>query len=404
MFDSVVNNAAAVSTVSGLADYVVTGAAAGSRAFPDSLNDGIEYGYYASDIASGEWELAYGTWDSGAGSMVRGDCIESSNAGALVAWPDNSEKTVSIVMTRAGATQYALVHANKPEWEAIWLAYTGQSQFHNFVFGTSPVLSHPKVYDLSTDGTEYNVNNLDLRRVNTQDDYFYAAAADNNVNIGVSRRVNYGQWINTVSIPYLAACFLADLTGKYVVTCGAVRNSTGISDPFGWLYNPGSGNCADMLNYAVAETNAKAGSLPEDCILPDSPDHLIIAQGENDIQGGTPSGVWAGKAARFLDDCISSDRWGWADPEKIRIWWLDTPTRQRDARLEWSGNDILEQVTPEYVRVVGVSNDKQYDFLHYDQDTGIALGHKLAKNMASGIAHAQSAPAKRYKKSIKTLP
>lgn len=98
-------------TGTGTGALTLGGAVTGYRAFSAALSDGDTFQYTIEDRTTGAWEMGLGTFNSGAGTISRGEVFSSSNAGALVNFAAGTKYVFCSYPARQvsieNATQYA---------------------------------------------------------------------------------------------------------------------------------------------------------------------------------------------------------------------------------------------------------------------------------------------------------
>lgn len=80
------------STITGTGNYVLNGPTAGYFAFVDAYVDGDDFKYRATDGPN--VEIADGTYDASANSIVRGTIIASSNSDDVVNWSGGTRQII----------------------------------------------------------------------------------------------------------------------------------------------------------------------------------------------------------------------------------------------------------------------------------------------------------------------
>lgn len=396
MFDELKQIMSGLTETEGTIPYVLeaTGRPQFRNPYDDLVNGEIVpyHCYHSNGITSG-YEWGRGTWDSTLKTITRSDANVdfSSNSNNRVNWAAG-EKVFTVGVSERSMFQLAVLFANKDPWEVILQASSGQSNMGtaNHSGRTHPTLvNSTRVYDLSTPGTAtYDRADLAFRLVDHTQQAIYAGGLL--PHVGVARSIQVDTvWTECTSIPFECARLLSELSGRIVCTVNVFKGNIQIDDSTGWGYDVGSGNCLDVWSEEIADVLNGTHTPPTGWTMPDAPDLVIFGQGENDAQASKDSGLYAIQAKDVIDDCVDSQRYGWAK-EGNPWFWLEIPQARQEIDTGFSGHALLEEITPDFVKSVSSAGITTGDSFHYSKLGALNYGQRIALDIATPMGATKS--------------
>lgn len=366
------------------------------------LVSGEEYTYLVQheDTVVAGYELVSGVFTASSpvgtgGTIARTKVIKSTaGVGEKYSWPDTATKRIAVTARGAQLTQYVLQCVELPPGQGILIAGTGQSGIAWKNYMESPTLGiEARVRDWSTAGVApFSRSNLEWRSIDPDDVYrdqevFY-------VGYGRSYATGSPEVVSqSAQITNEFAKGLAFLMNRDMYTVNVTSNGTQIDDASaGWLYDPGSGNTAEVfaeeVENAIAALAAARSASPQ--TLPASadgitfPHFVLFNQGESDMNAGMSSSRWARLASNFIRDCYDPNKYAIANPIATVFLVFEVPADLKNQFPTFNGHSVLEHITDNRVRLITSGTEQTYDGLHRTGESTRALAQRAALSVVTG--------------------
>lgn len=357
------------------------------------LVDGERYWYHAyhsNGVTSG-FEFCWGIYTASTDTITRNPIRTSETADALVDWPASSTIVIAFAASPEMLSQWCSQFANKDPREVIWAVgiHHSNGDMGVNVCDDQTAFTRPAgVIDWCTDGTAFDRADLDWRTIDPGQQRVSEADA-NGIQVGTGRMRDVSgagtDWRYTRGTLTEFAVEAHIITGRTVAMCAIGRGGLIVGENYGlgWEESQTYDNVAKVASEEIAL--ARAAGVADGLLFPTSPDIVLFDVGGGDALNGTSNGEFVNAIYQYIKDTQDPDRWGWADRDYTKYFIQDMSPVIAEAYPTFNGAALLEELAPDYVKLIDMSDLDCWDNLHFTGESAIVGGRRVAHAALTGV-------------------